>query len=56
MTPEGSGEGIVGRRVSRNYSKGPMDKTTGEGESTGGRWVCMRGGVGKWGEIADNYN
>ena len=26
-------------RVFRNYYKGHMDKTTGEGGSKGGRWV-----------------
>ena len=37
-------EGIVGRVVFRNYYKGHMDKTQGEGGSRGGRWVCL--GVG----------
>ena len=43
---EGRGEGIVGRRVFRNYYKGHMDKTKGEGGSRGARW----------GENADNCN
>ena len=39
-------EGIVGREVFRNYYKGHMDKTKGEGGSRGGRWVWMGwGGV-----------
>ena len=42
----GRGEGTVGRRVFRNYYKGHMDKTKGEGGSKGGRWVWLGwGGV-----------
>ena len=39
----------MGRRVFRNYYKGHMDKTKGEGESRGGRWVSLEWGreVGK---------
>ena len=37
----GEGEGTVGRRVFRNYYKGHMDKTKGEGGSKGGRLVWM---------------
>ena len=32
------------RRVFRNYYKGHMDKTKGEGRSKGGRWVWLEGG------------
>ena len=53
--PEGSGEGIVGRGVFRNYYKGHMDKIKGEGGGRGGRWVWL-GGVEGWGENADNCN
>ena len=31
-------------RVFRNYYKGHMDKTKGQGGSRGGRWVCLRWG------------
>ena len=31
----------MGRRVFRNYYKGHMDKTKGEGGSEGGRWVWL---------------
>ena len=31
----------MGRRVFRNFYKGHMDKTKGEGGSKGGRWVWM---------------
>ena len=41
----------MGRRVFRNYYKGYMDKTKGEGGSKGGKWVCLG-----WGENADNCN
>ena len=37
----GEGEGIVERRVFRNYYKGHMDKTKGEGGSRGGKWVWL---------------
>ena len=33
----------MGRRIFRNYYKGHMDKTKGEGGSRGGRWVWMGG-------------
>ena len=33
----------MGRRVFRNYYKGHMDKTKGEGGSKGGRWVWIGG-------------
>ena len=32
---------IMGRRVFRNYYKGHMDKTKGEGGSKGGRWFWL---------------
>ena len=48
---EGSGEGIMGRGVFRNYYKGHMDKTKGEDGGGGGRWVWLG-----WGENADNCN
>ena len=48
---EERGEGTVGRRVFRNYYKGHMDKTKGEGGSREGRWVWLG-----WGENADNCN
>ena len=51
----GREEGTVGRRVFRNYYKGHMDKTKGEGRSRGGRWVWL-GCVERWGENADNCN
>ena len=35
----------------RNYCKGHMDKTKGEGRSRGGREVCL-----VWGENADKFN
>ena len=31
----------MGRKVFRNYYKGHMDKTKGEGGSRGGRWVWL---------------
>ena len=39
----------MGRRVFRNYYKGHIDKTKGEGGSKGGRWVWLEwvGGVGR---------
>ena len=49
------GEGTVGRRVFRNYYKGHMDKTNGEGGSKGGRGFAWVGGEW-WGENADNCN
>ena len=49
--PEGRGEGIVGRRVFRNYYKGHVNKTKGESGSRGGRWVRLG-----WEENADNCN
>ena len=38
-------EEMVGRRVFRNYYKGHMDKTKGEGGSEGGRevWLGLEG-------------
>ena len=42
----------MGKRVFRNYYKGHMDKTKGEGEEGGFGW----GGVERWGENADNCN
>ena len=39
----------MGGRIFRNYCKGHMDKTKGEGGSKGGRWVwlvCCGGVVG----------
>ena len=49
---------MVGRGVFRNYCKGHMDKTKGEGGGgeggEGGRFVW--GGVGGRGENADNCN
>ena len=48
-------DGVVGIRVFRNYYKGPMDKTKGEGGSRGGRWVGW-GQVERWGGNADNCN
>ena len=41
MKPKGTGEGIVGRRVFRNYYKGHMEKTKGDGGSRGWRWVWL---------------
>ena len=41
----------MGRRVFRNYYKGHMDKTEGDGGSKGGRWVWLG-----WGENAGNCN
>ena len=35
----------MGRKVFRNYYKGHMDKTKGEGRSKGGRWGWLGGGV-----------
>ena len=43
--------GDNGGRVFRNYYKGHMDKTKGEGGSKGGREVWLW-----WGENADNCN
>ena len=37
----------MGRRVFRNYCKGHMDKTKGEGGSKGGRWFLLRGKGGE---------
>ena len=47
----GSGEGTVRRGDYRNYYKGHMDKTMGEGEEGGWRWVHMGwgGGMGRKG-------
>ena len=45
----------MGRRVFRNYYKGHMDKTKGDGGGQGGRWVWL-GWVEGWGENADNCN
>ena len=42
----GEEEGTEGRRVFRNYYKIHMDKTKGEGESKGGRWVWLW-----WGKV-----
>ena len=36
----------MGRRVFRNYYKGHIDKTKGEGGSKGGRWVWLELGRG----------
>ena len=47
--------GTVGRRVFRNYYKGHMDKTKGEGGSRGGRWVWLGWGR-EVGRNADNCN
>ena len=44
----------MGRRVFRNYYKGHMDKTKGEGGSKGGGFGW--GGGEWWGEKADNCN
>ena len=41
----------MGRRGYRNYYKGHIDKTKGEGGGGGGRWVSV-----EWGEKADNCN
>ena len=49
------GEGTVGRRVCRNYYKGHVDKTKGEGGSKGGGGLGWGGGE-RWGENADNCN
>ena len=43
------------RRVFRNYYKGHMDKTKGEGASKGGGWVWLEW-EDWWGENADNCN
>ena len=51
----GEGGRTVRRRVFRNYYKGHMDKTKGEGGSRGGRWVWL-GWTERWGENADNCN
>ena len=47
----GSGEGTVGRGDYRNYYKGHMDKTKGEGGGAGGRWFHLGwgGGMGRKG-------
>ena len=37
----------MGGRVFRNYYKGHMDKTKGEGGGRGGRWVCLEWGRGE---------
>ena len=47
----------MGGRVFKNYYKGHMDKTKGEGGSKGGRWVWL--GLGRGGVVggnADNCN
>ena len=41
----GRGAGTVGRGDYRNYYRGHLDKTKGEGGGGGGRWVHL-GGVG----------
>ena len=48
-TARGEGEGTVERGVFRNYYKGHMDNTKGEGRSGGRRWVWLEwsGGVGR---------
>ena len=38
-------------RVFRNYNKGHMDKTKGEGRSKGGRWVWLGWGGVKRGKF-----
>ena len=45
------GAGTVGRGDYRNYYKEHMDKTKGEGEEGGGRWVHLGwgGGMGRKG-------
>ena len=40
----------MGRKVFRNYYKGHMDKTKGEGGSKGGRWVWLGWARGSGGE------
>ena len=45
----------MGRGYYRNYYKGHMDKTKGDGGSRGWRWVSL-GGVEGWGEKAYNCN
>ena len=46
MELPGQKEGTVRRRVFKNYCKGHMDKTKGEGGSKGGRWIWLGlGGV-----------
>ena len=40
------GAGIVGRGYYRNYYKGHMEKTKGEGGEGGGRWVHLGWGRG----------
>ena len=45
----------MGRRVFRNYCKGHMDKTNGEGGSKEGAEFGWGVGEG-WGENADNCN
>ena len=47
QSPEGSGEGIVGRGVYRSYYKGHKDKIKGEGRGGGGRWDWLGWGGGK---------
>ena len=45
----------MGVRVFRNYYKGHMDKTKGEGGSKGGKGCGWDGGE-QWGGNADNCN
>ena len=45
----------MGRRVFRNYYKGHMDKTKGEGGSKRGRWVWMGWGR-KYRQVSLNNN
>ena len=45
----------MGRSVFRNYYKGHIDKTKGEGGSKGGRWIWGGGGE-EWGENSENCN
>ena len=45
----------MGRKVFRNYYKGHVDKTKGEGGSKGGGGLGWGGGE-RWGENADNCN
>ena len=47
----GLGAGTVGRGDYRNYYKGHMDKSKGEGGGGGGRWVQLgwSGGMGRKG-------
>ena len=49
----GGDSGGKGGRIFRNYYKGHMDKTKGEGGSRVGRWQWLAGG--EWGGVnADN--